>query len=100
MWRPHLIFLECRLDASWQQEVWPRHEKSVASAVDREPAARIFDFSHGSGVLFLRCRPEATAVAVASAASCGMQRASHLSMPTCPPSKVMELTCRLSCPGV
>ena len=63
------------MDARWQ-EVATR----VTSALAREPAARIFDFSrlrHGSGAAFLlRCHAVATAVAVARAASCRTQRAS------------------------
>ena len=70
------FFLGSRMDARWQ-EVWHRHENKSRDAVARELAARIFFSRSDDNVAFcfLRCRAVATAVAVARAASCGMQRA-------------------------
>ena len=73
----------------------------VASAVAREPAAlrlphlRIFTIDCvRSGVLFSPLsRQWLSAVVVAHAASCGTQRASHLSTPTC--TCQSDNTCRL-----
>ena len=91
LWLPHM-FSSSRLDARWQEVLGLVTRTRVASAMAREPAARIFIFPSDASRDF--CRAVATAVAVACAASCGTQRASpvnaHIST-----ANVVELTCRL-----
>ena len=75
----------------------------VASAVAREPAARIFyDSMTRQWRAFFRCRAVATTVVVARAASCGTQRASPVDarMPTCQSDGADLSPANLSCPEV
>ena len=90
MWRSHL-FLLAWTHAGRRFGLVTRTRG--ASTVAREPGSTHLRFLT-IGCFFLRGRAVATAVAVARAASCGLERVSPVN-PTCPPAKVMELTCRL-----
>ena len=46
-WRQHLIFIESRLDARWQQEVWPRHENKSRERCGSRASSPHLRFFHG-----------------------------------------------------
>ena len=95
-WRPHLIFLESRLEACWQQEVWPRHENKSRERCGSGASSPHLRFFHGVACFFSplsgsgysgRRWPMLPIVARSERA---------LSLRTCPPVKAMELTYRLT----